>query len=315
MSVNKYNDLNHLFLMQCIFADKELASVYQQAFCAVAQISAPTFYAWKKKHPEFKKYVDLGRSDSSKLKNYKIEVPEETRVLTVAKLTKYKNSLSSEFSVPSRRDEGKRLSSYDPDVHIPLIFKLFSEGKTHSIFCREAQIARSTFFSWRKQHPDFEAAYREASVLAQAYWDELFMNETNNLDFYYKMYRRRFSESIPIKATDKAVDIIKVAQEGLNDEIIKEYKLSLDDSQKLMNIAEKRAILEQTPVLASDDEEEKDRVLSLEATTNKEAEVEELLLDSLTELKRKYDCAKDGEHKLKLKERIQRIINTLIDDK
>ena len=58
--------------------------------------------------------------------------------------------------------------TYDKELHPSLLTELFEQGHDICHFCCEAKIVRSTFYEWRKNHPEFEEAYACAVELAES---------------------------------------------------------------------------------------------------------------------------------------------------
>lgn len=82
---------------------------------------------------------------------------------------------------------------YDPQVHIPLLLDLFSEGKDIAAFCYEAEIGRSTFHFWCHEHPAFQRAYIFAREAAHAWWEDIAQQNISGKEFnttYWSMIMR-----------------------------------------------------------------------------------------------------------------------------
>lgn len=61
-------------------------------------------------------------------------------------------------------------SAYKPE-YCDLIKELATEGSTHTSFCAQVGISRSTFYLWRKKHPEFEEAACVADMLCGVWWE------------------------------------------------------------------------------------------------------------------------------------------------
>ena len=86
---------------------------------------------------------------------------------------------------------------YKAETHIPLIHKLFSEGKSIANFCVEAGIVRATFHTWVEKYSEFGEAYELATLRAQIYWEEYGINQSSSSGFNYSFWaalmRNRFA--------------------------------------------------------------------------------------------------------------------------
>ena len=59
---------------------------------------------------------------------------------------------------------------YNAEIHIPLLHKLFAEGKAIANFCVEADIVLATFHAWAEKYREFGEAYEMAALSAEIYW-------------------------------------------------------------------------------------------------------------------------------------------------
>jgi hypothetical protein len=64
------------------------------------------------------------------------------------------------------------MQKYDANYHVTLLIELFSNGGDICDFCREAQISRKTFHTWKKEHLAFCEAYEIAHEMAYAWWHD-----------------------------------------------------------------------------------------------------------------------------------------------
>ena len=100
-------------------------------------------------------------------------------------------------------------SKFEPAVHIPMLYELFSSGKSLAAFCVEADIAQSTFYYWLNSFPEFEEAYSKANMQAQLYWEELGMKNLNAKAFQFYIWsstmRNRFYLSEKRKVRGKEI--------------------------------------------------------------------------------------------------------------
>jgi len=60
---------------------------------------------------------------------------------------------------------------YDPDEHIPMLVEVFAGGHDIAAFTSQAEIARSTFFRWVDEHPEFTRAYEVAREASRIWWE------------------------------------------------------------------------------------------------------------------------------------------------
>lgn len=69
---------------------------------------------------------------------------------------------------------------YDPEVHIKILFEHFLQGRDIAAFCSDAEIGRSTFYTWIDGHPEFARAYEVAREAARIWWESQ-IDENNGL--------------------------------------------------------------------------------------------------------------------------------------
>ena len=62
---------------------------------------------------------------------------------------------------------------YDPEVHIPLLYQIFSLGQGINAFCAYADISVSTFNRWRRENSGFKEAFEIALPKAARIWEDL----------------------------------------------------------------------------------------------------------------------------------------------
>jgi len=50
---------------------------------------------------------------------------------------------------------------------------MFEQGETVAEVCGEINVARSTYYQWKKDYPDFKAAAEHGSTLCEAWWSKM----------------------------------------------------------------------------------------------------------------------------------------------
>ena len=122
---------------------------------------------------------------------------------------------------------GKRKSRYEtkptkykPEEHIPLLYKLFAEGKSFAAYCAAADIVSATFYNWLNQHPEFNEAYEKATLKAEVYWEEFGVNNMMQPGFNYSWWsslmRNRFGYTEHRKLKIKDIDVAHTANDKYN---------------------------------------------------------------------------------------------------
>ena len=109
---------------------------------------------------------------------------------------------------PSKR---RNQSTFNPDVHIPLLERIFVGGEGVMAFCAEARISRMTFFRWLKQFSEFKECYdiaiNQAGRLWEAYpMEVLKRGQAFNYQYWHLIMRNRFAYSgicFPLKSDHK----------------------------------------------------------------------------------------------------------------
>lgn len=75
-------------------------------------------------------------------------------------------------------------------------YEVLYEGHTIHMVCRELKICKQTFYTWKKEHPDFNEAVEHGIVASLAHWEELGMNgiiaDGFNVGAYIVQMRNRF---------------------------------------------------------------------------------------------------------------------------
>lgn len=51
--------------------------------------------------------------------------------------------------------------------------EMFKQGESVAEVCAELKVARSTFYLWLKEYPDFGDAYKIGQVLSESWWAKL----------------------------------------------------------------------------------------------------------------------------------------------
>ena len=103
-----------------------------------------------------------------------------------------------------RPGTGRGNWTYNPDVHIPELLQVFSEGGDIARFCANLKISRTTYYDWAKKFPDFAQAIDEAYELARAWWEDVGRNNLCspqfNVNAWRLMMRNRFdmTDSRPV---------------------------------------------------------------------------------------------------------------------
>lgn len=85
---------------------------------------------------------------------------------------------------------------YDEPVHINMLFICFDAGNDIAAFCAAANISRSTFYCWRRDHIPFGNAYDIAIEKARAYWErypQIMVGPEFNATYWSMVMRNRFS--------------------------------------------------------------------------------------------------------------------------
>ena len=78
---------------------------------------------------------------------------------------------------------------YEPEVHIPLLKRIYSEGGDIAAFCSAAQICRDTFQQWRANFEDLHCAYAQALEVARAWWEQKGIDNLENPHFNQNVWR------------------------------------------------------------------------------------------------------------------------------
>lgn len=156
-------------------------------------------------------------------------------------------------------------SKYSESMCLEII-KMFSEGKTRSMFCAKHTICNDTFEKWRKRHPLFNRSCDIAHDKARAYYDEMRDNHLlSEIDLenksmtginhavFNRMYNTRFNipdkRAVKVKGLGKAKDeqaMLKALMRA-----IEEGELTPDEAQKLAGIIEVSLKVGENTVLKS----------------------------------------------------------------
>jgi len=78
---------------------------------------------------------------------------------------------------------------YEPEVHIPMLNRIFSQGGDIAAFCAAAKVARCTFQDWRANFQDFHDAYMAAKEVARAWWEQKGIDNLDNPHFNQNVWR------------------------------------------------------------------------------------------------------------------------------
>jgi len=135
---------------------------------------------------------------------------------------------------------GTRDDNYKPEVMLPYMLKVFSEGHDIAAFCSHFGMCRDTFFSWLKRFPDFAQCYKDAKEKSRIWWEIKGMEGLNNPHFnqnvWRLMMRNRFDMAdtrivpVPFRANNSPKQNFNV----LNKEIA-EGRVTPDEAIKLAN--------------------------------------------------------------------------------
>lgn len=85
-----------------------------------------------------------------------------------------------------KKENGKRfscLSTFDLEI-IPKFLELCAEGKSYNQCSRLLGIPISTFYTWRRNHPEFNRAWEDGRALAMSKWEDII--EENVIDYEIK---------------------------------------------------------------------------------------------------------------------------------
>lgn len=138
--------------------------------------------------------------------------------------------------------KSKKPILYKFDIHVPLLYEVFSIGESITDFCVKASIARCTFYAWVKRFPEFEKAVELAKDMALAIWETLPLTNTDiNHNYWKKVMLVRFGYGrfpIPIAMNQDPEMILDSVIEGLKD-----GTLSLDEAKDITNIVLAKAKL------------------------------------------------------------------------
>ncbi len=104
---------------------------------------------------------------------------------------------------------------YDAGAHVPLLLKMLSQGESRAMFCAEVKIALRTFCDWLEKYQEFLDAYEAGMVKAQAYWEQVAVDNISTPSFNYSIWlaimRDRFNYSEHKKLKFKGFDLGKTA--------------------------------------------------------------------------------------------------------
>jgi len=102
---------------------------------------------------------------------------------------------------------GRGTHKYNPEIHFPLLHKVFGDGHGIAAFCAQASISVPTFVTWCKKYPEFKEEYQKALAVGAAKWEYLpfkMLEEGRYFDFRYwasigksrfgRLYRGRLDE-------------------------------------------------------------------------------------------------------------------------
>jgi hypothetical protein len=137
-----------------------------------------------------------------------------------------------------------RPTSYDTDVHIRLLYKVFTTGGDVMSFCADAMIGKKTFYDWLKKHQEFKEAYDIMVNYAGAKWELYPLNPKIKIEFPYwsMIMRNRFGygkSKFKIAETKNAKEMMQAAKEHLDED-----QITINDYTAIANSAKTQAIID-----------------------------------------------------------------------
>lgn len=113
-------------------------------------------------------------------------------------------------------------TKYKGEIHISLLFEVFTRGEGLMAFCAETLISKQTFYDWLDHHKEFREAYDIAICLCGKWWESYpLTNPDFNYPYWYAIMRNRFGYGktrirIPIDVTpiDKINVVLSELEKG-----------------------------------------------------------------------------------------------------
>lgn len=130
---------------------------------------------------------------------------------------------------------------YNAEKHIPLLHRVFKNGKDIAHFCREAEISRPSFFYWVNEYPEFKEAYEAARETARAHWEDIGEEGIHAEHFNYNIWWRIMFNRFDLPATRRVAlpklteaDSFK-ARFKLVEQEVEQGKVTPEEALKLAN--------------------------------------------------------------------------------
>lgn len=152
-----------------------------------------------------------------------------------------------------RRIVPGRLSTYEKDMHISILYDVFSKGEGVMAFCAEALISQVTFFRWLKIHAEFAEAYQVMLNCAGRQWEAYPLDPNKSIDFRYwsLVMRNRFGygkSSFKLGGAKTGKDLMQAAKEHLD-----ENKISIKDYSAIVDSAKAQVAIDTGTIEAIQD--------------------------------------------------------------
>lgn len=92
---------------------------------------------------------------------------------------------------------GRGNHQYNPDIHLPMLHEIFSNGGGIAAFASGADIATQTFHAWLAKYPEFKEEYKVALAKGAAKWEEIPLqlakqNLSINYNYWMAIARNRY---------------------------------------------------------------------------------------------------------------------------
>ncbi len=79
-------------------------------------------------------------------------------------------------------------SKYDPEVHIPMLIELYSQGYSLPAFLVASKISEETFNAWVDSYPELANAYKDAKQGLRLMYEKMAVEGLNDPSFNTKLW-------------------------------------------------------------------------------------------------------------------------------
>lgn len=147
---------------------------------------------------------------------------------------------------------------YDPEIHIPMLQRIYRQGGAIMAFCAECQISQKTFWKWIEDHKEFNQQYDISICEGGQQWEMLLLDAakngiTINTRYWEMVGRARYKysqvhlekEKEDTTASRMAAAWISMQQGGITPQEYNQIASGLSTESKILEVDLQREIVDQ----------------------------------------------------------------------